>query len=247
MKTDEILELVEKFKNREVKAKEIFNIKEVPKPLAYSFVQEYHYLEDAKFFSQYQVGLFIDSVMVGVATYSLPQGTQATKGWIGEEPSYPYIMELSRLTVIPQLNGTNATSFLLSNSLKVLKKHGIKIVITLADASRHVGSIYQVCNFKYYGLTAKNSDFWTPDGRVNPRGKISELKGVWVDRTRKHRYAYILDKKTKVLYEEQPRPKTTETQERVCCKGTGFVLDKRSGEQYNCPVCNPETNALGEW
>lgn len=44
------LELVEQFKNRELKAKQIFVIQEISKNDAYDFVKQYHYLGDAKFF-----------------------------------------------------------------------------------------------------------------------------------------------------------------------------------------------------
>ena len=48
-------------------------------------------------------------------------------------------------------------------------------------------------DFKYYGLTDKKTDFYTADGRVNPRGATKDIRGIWLPRTRKHRYAYVLD------------------------------------------------------
>ena len=98
-----------------------------------------------------------------MATFSNPQGNVALKGWFGLPNTDQSVLELSRLCVLPQLNGTNATSFLLSTSIRLLKKEGVRAVITLADDSRHSGSIYQVCNFTYYGLTDKKSDFFSSD------------------------------------------------------------------------------------
>ena len=71
----------ERFKKREVKAKTIFVIRPVPKNIAYFFVRRYHYLADAKFFSMYSYGLFYRETdkLVGVATFSLPQGNVALK------------------------------------------------------------------------------------------------------------------------------------------------------------------------
>ena len=43
-------ELIEEFKNREIKAKQIFVIDEISKNEAYEFIRKYHYLGDAKFF-----------------------------------------------------------------------------------------------------------------------------------------------------------------------------------------------------
>ena len=176
--------------------------------------------------------------MLGVTTFSNPQGNVALKGWFGLPNTDQTVLELSRLCVLPQLNGTNATSYLLSGSIRLLKKESIRAIITLADDSRHSGSIYQVCNFTYYGLTDKKSDFFRWDGKVNPRGATKEVQGVWIPRTRKHRYAYIIDKKLQCNYGEQVRPKKGDTNEYDCCGGTKQVFDKRFSKWYSCPKCD---------
>ena len=148
----------------------------------------------------------------------------------------------------PALNRTNATSFLLGGSIKLLKKQKrIRAVITLADSYRHVGSIYQVCNFKYYGLTAVKSDFFTADGKVNPRGATKDVRGVWLPRTRKHRYAYIIDPKLKCLYMEESKPTIDNTLEVTCCGGAGRVYDGRFKEWYTCPRCSGKLERLGDF
>ena len=138
---------------------------------------------------------------------------------------------------MPALNGSNATSFLLGRSIRLLKPKKIRAVITLADDSRHVGSIYQVCNFKYYGLTNKQKDFYCVDGKVNARGETKDKRGVWMDRTRKHRYAYIIDPKLKCNYSEESKPTILDIGEYGCCGGRGVVFDNRHGEWFNCPIC----------
>jgi len=243
-KSDDKNVLLESFKNREIKAKSIFSLSLVSKSEAYNFVKKHHYLKDAKFFCVYAVGMFFNNEMVGVATFSNPQGISTLKGWFGLTNDCKDVLELSRLCLMPILNGTNATSYLLSNSLKILKKeNGIRAVITLADDDRHVGSIYQVCNFKYFGLTDKKTDFYTHDGKVNPRGETKNIRGVWLPRNRKHRYCYVMDCSLKVLYLEQPKPskKVHEFCEvgEVCsfCEN-GVVYDKRFSEWHPCPKCN---------
>lgn len=235
--------VINNFKDRKIKAKEIFTIKEIAKNEAYDFVKQYHYLKDAKFFCVYAYGLFCEEELVGCATYSNPQGISALKGWFGVNNQDQSILELSRLCMLPNLNGTNATSYLLGNSMKRLKEHNIKAVITLADSNRHIGSIYQVCNFKYYGLTDAKTDFYTlKDGKLsaNPRGATKELHGVWLPRTRKHRYCYILDKSLKVLYNEQPHPTVKGTIDNECCHGNNLVYDDRFNEWWTCPRCCSE-------
>ena len=230
---------LDSFINREIKAKNIFYIKEIQKAEGYLFVKKYHYLGDAKFFAKYSYGLFDkeNDTLIGVATYANPQGASAIKGWIGSNNQDQRILELSRLCVHPKLNGTNATSFLLSNSMKQLKNYDVELVITLADSSRHVGSIYQVCNFTYYGLTDKKSDFWNIDGGVNKRETTQDKQGVWLPRTRKHRYAYKLNKGIEILYKEQQKPTVKSALNIECCGGNGYVIDKRYNVKYNCPIC----------
>ncbi len=218
-------------------------LKLVDKKFAYDFIRKHHYLGDAKFFSKYAYGLFHKDgdIMMGVATFSNPQGNVALKGWFGLDNSDQTVLELSRLCVLPELNGTNATSYLLGNSLRLLRKEGIRAVITLADDSRHNGSIYQVCNFKYFGLTDKKSDFFhfneNGEWKVNPRGPTKDRQGVWINRTQKHRYAYIMDENLKCLYEQLSYPKKTDIKDYDCCGGTKIVRDKRYNIDYPCPKC----------
>lgn len=243
----EMLADFEKFKNREVSAKSIFAIREIERNVAYNFVKQYHYLGDAKFLSVQAFGLFYknDNTLVGVATYSQPQGNVALKGWFGLTNDNTNIYELTRLCLYPNLNGTNATSYLLGGSIKILKKQKVvRAIITLADSNRHCGSIYQVCNFKYYGLTDKKNDFYRYDGKLNPRGKTSEVHGVWIPRTQKHRYCYLLDNTLEVKYQEEPKPKSDIHLETDCCGGTGEVYDARFDEWYTCPKCTGKLEKL---
>lgn len=230
---------IEKFKNRELKAKELFSIEPISKKEAYGFVRDYHYLGAAKFFASHSHGLFIDSRLVGVASFCTPQGIVALKSWFNESNQTTDILELTRLCMLPALNGTNATSYLLSGALRNLKKEKIRAVVTLADNSRHVGSIYQVCNFKYYGLTDLKSDFFSEEGEVNPRGRVKDKPGVWLPRTRKHRYCFTLDGKTFPIIPEQPRPSSEDVDREYysCCSGLQVVHDKRFDRWYECPRC----------
>ena len=241
--THSLSSILNPFIFRQIKAKEVFCISPIHKTDAYDFVKEHHYLGSAKFFSQYNFGLFIKdtNILVGVATFSSPQGGYSLRGWFNISNEDSTILELSRLCVIPILNGSNATSYLLSNCIKILKKHRIRAVITLADSSRHVGSIYQVCNFKYYGLTPERSIFYTDTGKKNPRitGK-KYIHGVWINMPQKHRYAYVMDKSLKVCHKEEAYPKKCEVQVSdrcIGCGGTYLVYDKRFDEYYTCPYC----------
>lgn len=235
---------IDDFKNRVVKAKDIFEIREIDKVSAYNFVRKYHYLGDAKFFAKYSYGLYHELEIVGVATFACPQGSEALKGWFGLPNSDKTIMELTRLCMLPHLNGTNATSYLLGGAMRNLKTKGIRAVITLATSDRHVGSIYQVCNFKYYGLTSQKNDFWSFETQNKPRGKVRDLQGVWVAKPQKHRYAYIIDKQLKCKYIEQKKPSVDMIVPYSCCGGTKIVHDNRFGVDYTCPICTKRLNKV---
>lgn len=257
---------IEGFKNRVLKANDIFYIKRIDKKTSYEFIRKYHYLGDAKFFCVDAFGLFYKKTneLVGCATYSLPQGNVALKGWFGLSNQTKNIFELSRLCMLPILNGTNATSYLLGGSIKEFQKENNKIknefrrlkkqmnsedwkcrcVITLACSERHTGSIYQVCNFKYYGLSDKKKDFFRYDGVLNPRGETSSVFGVWLPRPQKHRYAFLLDESLEIKYQEQQRPMNTEVFKLDCCDGTKVVYDKRFKHYYTCPRCVGELKRI---
>lgn len=229
---DSMEQKINDFKSRKVKAKDIFTVIQIDKTLAYDFVRRYHYLGDTDFLAKYAFGLWLCGELVGVATFSCPQGNVALKGWFGLPNEDQSVLELSRLAMLPRLNGCNATSYLLSHSIRILKQLGIRAVITLADASRHVGSIYQVCNFQYYGMADDKTDFYRyPDGKKNPRGEVKDVQGVWISRTRKHRYAYIMDSNLKCLYKPQKSPKTSDTVQKICCGGVkpSLIGDINSG------------------
>lgn len=232
-------ELLNDFLNFKVKAKKCFEIIEISKKEAKKLIVDYHYLGEKDFLCSYAYGLKFkdDNELLGVAVFGSVGGSVTLKGWFGFDNTTTNILELTRLVMNPVLNNTNATSFLLSNSIKRLKKEGIKAIISLADSSRHIGYIYQACNFNYYGLTSKKTDFYCADGRLNPKGSTKNLQGVWLPRTRKHRYCYLIDKNLKVLYKQEKYPKSKDFLKVSCCYGSDIVYDKRFKKYYTCPKC----------
>ena len=100
-------------------------------------------------------GLFDESELIGVVTYGIPPSPALCMGVCGEEHSSK-VLELNRLCL--QDNDKNQSSFLISQSLKMLPKP--KIVISYADISQgHVGYVYQATNFLYTGLSAKRTEW----------------------------------------------------------------------------------------
>lgn len=231
------VELFEQFKNRQLKAKDYVYIKKISKAESQVLVKQYHYLGHKGFMFSFSYGLFLkeNDELIGCAVFGRPSFPQTIKGWLGYEDGA--VCELHRLVMKSEYNGCNLTSYLLGNSLKIIKNDGYKMVISLADASLHIGYIYQACNFKYYGMTNSKTDFYCIDGSLNPKRATKKLQGVWLPRNRKHRYAYIFDKSLDIKYKELPFPKSNERIKTECCNGTKEVYDNRFGVWYTCPRC----------
>ena len=175
---------------------------------AHELVSKFHYLGNKRFIGQHIFGAFENEQLIGAVVYQPLAAPETPVGAFGlPRGHYPYLLEMSRLVLDSEKNGKNIGSQLVGFSLRELKKRGIKAVVSYADSSRHVGAIYQACNFTYHGMTKQKCDFVLPDGRIQQRGKTKGVEGSWVPRTRKHRYVYLLDKKMKVLWPEEPYPK----------------------------------------
>ena len=240
-------EIIE-FQSHKRKGEDTFKIMEIDHKQAYEFVTKYHYLGNKRFLTHVGVGLFFKDELVGVATYCTPSGLKTLQGWFNVDNKDTSILELSRLCLRPDLNQCNATSYLLGRSIRLLKNnYNIRAVITLADAVRHVGKVYQVCNFKYYGLTDKKTDFYCyvddDHFKKSPRGSTKDKDGVWLQRNRKHRYLYLIDKNLKCLYTEEVLPEynidliNEEAKNTLCCSGSNVVYDNRFKVKYSCPKC----------
>jgi hypothetical protein len=227
--------------------KELYSIKQVSKNEARQIVAKYHYLKNKDFLFMFAYGLFEKSTdeLVGCTVFGRVNGISSTKGWFGisnDAHESRGIYELNRLVLNPKLNGGNITSFFLGNVLKLAtKEKSVRAIISLADTSLHTGYIYQACNFGYYGMSDGKTDFYAKcenyDGyKLNPIGKTQDKAGVWLPRSRKHRYLMLYDKTIIVNYEKLPYPKNNFTN-KDCCGGAKNVHDRRFGVIYTCPKC----------
>ena len=143
----------------------------------------------------YAFGLFVGGELIGVVTYGVPASAPLCKGIAGKE-NFCNVLELNRLVILPEYNGQNFASYLVSHSLKMLPNK--TFVVSYADTAwSHVGYIYQATNFLYTGVSAKRTDQYNPDG-FHPRHPKLNNNQLRQTRNPKHRYVYLVgDKRTK--------------------------------------------------
>lgn len=142
-------------------------------------------------------GLFLDMELVGIVTYGIPASPSLCIGLAGEENS-DNVLELNRLVILPEYNGKNYASYLVSHSLKQLPNR--TFVVSYADTAwSHVGYIYQATNFLYTGMSVKRTDVFVPNGMHSRHGHEKYKHEMYRQtRSAKHRYVYLVgDKRTK--------------------------------------------------
>lgn len=137
---------------------------------------------------QYAFGLFENELMVGVITYGQPASPSLCRGIAGEE-NKKNVLELNRLVILPEYNGKNCASILISKSLKMLPPR--KYIVSYADYGGwgHVGYVYQATSFYYTGMTKPRTDKY--GGENGHSRHYAENETRRQIRTAKYRYVKI--------------------------------------------------------
>lgn len=145
----------------------------------------------------YAFGLIVDMNLIGIVTYGVPASHSLCIGVAGEK-NQNNVLELNRLCLLPEFNGGNYASYLVSHSLKKLP-NGTFVVSYADTAWGHVGYVYQATNFLYTGMSAKRTDVFVPNGMHGRHGH-EKYKHLMYRQTRsaKHRYIYLVgDRRTR--------------------------------------------------
>lgn len=141
----------------------------------------------------YAFGMFEGGELIGVCTYGVPASHSLCKGLAGNKNTYN-VLELNRLCFLPEYNGNNRASYLISHSLKMLPNR--TFVVSYADTAwTHIGYVYQATNWLYTGATTARTDILSSSGHSRHYNKHETRR---VPRSSKHRYVYLVgDKRTK--------------------------------------------------
>lgn len=160
-------------------------------------VEAYHYARGGSNTAVYMHGLYRadNNVCYGVAWW-LPPTRRACESVNKNE--WKKVLSLSRLVIAPEVP-QNACSFLLSRSIKIIRKDKrfVSLVTYADDAMLHTGAIYRASNWQYVGKTAPTPKWLDPkNGRqVACKSTVSRTKAemiakgyVFCGRYRKHKF-----------------------------------------------------------
>lgn len=115
--------------------------------------QQYHYAKGGSNTAAYVHGLYRknDEKLYGVAWWLPP--TKVCCQSVNRN-NWTKVLSLTRLVILPQV-AKNSASFLISKSIKMIKKDGRFVsLVTYADESQgHLGTIYKASNWIYIGKT----------------------------------------------------------------------------------------------
>tara|TARA_Y100000992_G_scaffold298535_1_gene263856 strand:- start:230 stop:817 length:588 start_codon:yes stop_codon:yes gene_type:complete len=191
-----------------------YHIDRINKKESAELLLRFHYLKDISktFKSGYNYGLYKNNDFCplnvggiqGVCIFTGLPVPEIAKGAFGlERDEQQGLFELSRLCIHPntQQSEYNITSWFVSKAIRRLRKEtNVRAIISYADSDHHSGTIYRACNFLYCGLSEPKRDFYFADGTKHSRGSVKGLEGEWKERSRKHRYVMIFDKKLNLLW-----------------------------------------------
>ncbi len=140
-------------------------IKEIPSKLANDLICKNHYSRTFARGVQFNIGIFYENELYGVAQFGYGIRPQKTCQWVSGTNPNEYL-ELNRLWLDDSL-GKNSESRAISLCLKYIKKmkSELKWIISFADGMMgKVGTIYQATNFIYTGFRNDGGIWMTKDG-----------------------------------------------------------------------------------
>lgn len=166
------------------------NLQLIPKRVALSCMERWHYLRGKNFIASFSFGVFYNTCLYGCISFGPPSAWETVYGIFGNKDQGG-IFEIKRLA-LSDLLPKNSESRVISIGIKLLRKSTtVRAIITYADSAvGHTGTIYRATNFTYLGLTAPKKDFWV-NGKIQERGKTHGIDGQWKPRSQKHKFILI--------------------------------------------------------
>lgn len=170
---------------------------------ARALIERWHYAQGCPNTSVARHGLIGQSgEAAGVAMWLPPTPTAARSAarHFDMEDQWRGVLSLTRLVVAPKAP-TNAASFLLGSSMRLVDRARWPILLTYADTSQgHTGAIYRATNWAYLGLVPAGDTWINAKGeqRGRKRGKrnlsVAEMTEAGFTRRPalpKHKFAHL--------------------------------------------------------
>lgn len=139
-------------------------VSNAPLHKALGLVKRYHYARGGSNTFTALHGLYrrSDFELCGIAWWLPPTRDAAAKHW----PNPEAVLSLSRLVVVPDMP-TNAASFLLRRSIRLLDARW-ELLLTYADPSQgHTGAIYKATGWEYDGMSKPERVYFIEDRMVS--------------------------------------------------------------------------------
>ena len=154
-----------------------WEVKPCPLIEAQRFIREFHYARGGSNTAVYTHGLFIRSApfLFGVVWWLPP--TRVACESVDQE-RWTQVLSLTRMAIHP-VAPRNAASFLLSRSVKLIKKDGRFVaLVTYADESQgHTGGVYRAANWEYVGRTGPYPRWMDREGKqVAQKATVNRVK-----------------------------------------------------------------------
>jgi hypothetical protein len=181
-------------------------VETIPLSDARELIAKYHYSGGSANTAVFRHGLFRrendNFILSGAILWMPPTKTaaQATLRQMKIEGDWRRVLSLSRLAIVPDAP-TNAASFLIGRSIRLIKKtRNWDVLVTYADERYgHTGAIYKATNWTYLGkYLAKN---WSVDGKqisrkVGPRSmkkkELLALGAIELPPIPKHKFGMVI-------------------------------------------------------
>lgn len=133
-------------------------VKKISRAIAESVVSKKHYSKCLGIFWE-GFGLFKNDVLIGVCCFGQPSAAIQKHSFKDRDFR---LYELTRLVV--DAGHQNAASFLISQSIKMLKEKKCAIISYADSAHGHSGIVYQATNWIYTGATVSHDSLYLIDG-----------------------------------------------------------------------------------
>ena len=179
-------------------------VTEVSLGVARDLVEQHHYARggsSARVFTHGLAHRDSPDEILGVAWWLPPTKAAAVSvdpvNWRG-------VLSLTRLVIVPGMP-TNAASFLLGQSIKLIRKDPRWVaLVTYADSGQgHTGVIYRATNWEYAGLMTGHTTWKTPEGgqvsrkSTNKTRNAAEMEALgYINAGRSGKHKFILRLRT---------------------------------------------------